>query len=183
MSMNFYNFNSFYIVTDIKEHQQNKQRLLDLIDIMPLSSIVNDMENISKTDWNLPKEQERKYLDEFYKMVIPYMNNMAKKLKCKTWNIDNGWFQVYDETNTHQWHVHEKSNYTNVYYLHLPDDTIKTEVYDVTTGKILNGFEVKEGQILTLPASVIHRSPVNKTNQKKVVIAFNSNFDEVDLTI
>ena len=60
MNMNFYNFNSFYIVTDIKEHQQNKQRFLDLIDIMPLSSIVNDMENISKTDWNLPKEQERK---------------------------------------------------------------------------------------------------------------------------
>ena len=166
----------------IKNKDTIKERLLVWFNKEPVVGFGTNY-NISKTDWNLPKEQERKYLDEFYKMVIPYMNDMAKKLKCKTWNIDNGWFQVYDDTNTHQWHVHEKSNYTNVYYLHLPDDTIKTEVYDVTTGKILKDFEVKEGQILTLPASVIHRSPVNKTNQKKVVIAFNSNFDEVDLTI
>jgi len=181
--MKFYNLKSYYIVTDIVEHQEKKQKFLDLIEEMPLSSISNNLDNISKTDWNLPKEQERKYLDEFYKMLIPYMNDMAKKLKCKRWNIDNGWFQVYNNNNTHQWHVHEKSNYTNVYYLHLPNDTIKTEIYDVVTGKTIDDLEVKEGQILTLPASTIHRSPENKTNQQKIVIAFNSNFDEVDLTI
>jgi len=181
--MKFYNLKSYYIVTDIIEHQKQKQKFLDLIEEMPSSNISNGFDNISKTDWNLPKEQERKYLDEFYKIIIPYMNDMAKKLKCKRWNIDNGWFQVYDNKNTHQWHVHEKSNYTNVYYLHLPNNSIKTEVYDVTTGKIIDDLEVKEGQVLTLPASAIHRSPENKTNHKKIVIAFNSNFDEVDLTI
>ena len=181
--MKLYNLNSFYIVTDIKEHQQNKQKLLDLIDNLPADSISDEYEKTSKTDWNLPKEQKREYLEEFVKMVTPYMNEMADKLKCKSWNIDNGWVQVYNNTDYHHWHVHKNANYSNVYYLHLPDESIKTEVYDTITGNIKRDFEVKEGQMLTLPASVIHRSPINTTNQKKVVIVFNSNFDEVDLTI
>ena len=53
----------------------------------------------------------------------------------------------------------------------------------------MEDIEVKEGQILTFPASVLHRSPVNKIEQpkkfwsfkntveKKVVISFNSDFE------
>ncbi len=177
--MKFYEMKSFYILTDIKEHNENKQKFLSLIDKMPQSSL----EGISKTDWNLPKEQKREYLDYFYQLITPYMNEMSKQLKCKTWNIDNGWFQIYGKEDTHGWHTHQKSNYTNVYYLHLPDNTMKTEVYDVTNNTIINDFNVKEGQILTFSAGTIHRSPVNLTNENKIVIAFNSNFAYVDLTI
>ena len=28
-------------------------------------------------------------------MVTPYMDNMAVKLKCKSWNIYNAWYQIY----------------------------------------------------------------------------------------
>ena len=176
--MKFYDMKSFYIVTDVKEHAQNKNKFLELIDSMPQSNL----EGISKTDWNLPKEQKREYLDYFYEMIIPYMNEMASLLKCKTWSIDNGWFQQYNIQDNHGWHTHEKSNYTNVYYLHLPNNSIKTEVYDVTNNTIINDFDVKEGQILTFAAGTIHRSPLNDTDDKKVVIAFNSNFDNVALT-
>ena len=42
---------------------------------------------------------------------------------------------------------------------------------------IIEIIEVEEGQVLTFPASVIHRSPVNETDGKKMIISFNSSFD------
>ena len=50
--MRLYDLKSFYIITDIKEHKENKDRLLSLIDNMEASSV----DNVSKTDWNLPRE-------------------------------------------------------------------------------------------------------------------------------
>ena len=85
--MKFFNLKSFYILTDIKDHKENKNKLLSLINKMQLSSINNNKDVISKTDWNLPKEIKREYINFFYKMVTPYMDNMAVKLKCKSWNI------------------------------------------------------------------------------------------------
>ena len=177
--MKFYNLNSYYIVTDIKEHENNKQKFLNLIEKIPESSL----EGISKTDWNLPRDFKREYLDYFYEVFRPYMNEMATKLKCKNWNIGNGWFQIYDKNDKHTWHIHQQCNYTNVYFLHLPNNSIKTHIYDLMTDTMVDDLEVKEGQVLTLPSNYIHRSPTNNTNDKKVIISFNSNFDEVDLTI
>jgi len=174
--MKFYDLKSFYIVTDIKEHQENKQRFLDLIDIMPLSNMITDVENISKTDWNLPKEQERKYLEEFYNMITPYMNVMTEKLKCKNWKIQSGWFQQYGKNDVHNWHVHEGVNYANVYFLNLPDESVKTQLFDVKEGKIMNEIDVREGQLLTFPAHILHRSPPNMSNNKKTIISFNTDF-------
>jgi|TARA_R110000824_G_scaffold9258_6_gene41513 hypothetical protein len=177
--MKFFKIKSYYIVTDIKEHKKIKQKFLDLIDLMPDSSL----NTISKTDWNLPREYKRKYLDYFYDIITPYMDTMAKKLKCKDWNISNGWFQVYGKNDTHTWHTHANSNYTNIYYISLPDKSVKTQVYDVVTKKIIDDFKVTEGQLLTLPANSIHTSPLNKTKNKKVIISFNSNFEDVDLNL
>ena len=61
--MRLYDLKSFYIITDIKEHKENKDRLLSLIDSMEESSL----DNISKTDWNLPRETKRHYKDLFLK--------------------------------------------------------------------------------------------------------------------
>ena len=44
--MRLYDLKSFYIVTDIKEHKENKDKLLSLIDDMEASSV----DNVSKTD-------------------------------------------------------------------------------------------------------------------------------------
>ena len=44
--MKFFKIKSYYIVTDIKEHKKIKQKFLDLIDLMPDSSL----NTISKTD-------------------------------------------------------------------------------------------------------------------------------------
>ena len=73
--MKLYDLKSFYIVTDIKEHQQNKQKLLDLIDEMPESFVDDGIGNkIYKTDWNLSKEHKREYLGYFYNMISPWLS-------------------------------------------------------------------------------------------------------------
>jgi hypothetical protein len=177
--MKFFDLKSFYILTDIKEHQHNKNKLLSLINKMELSIINNGNDIISKTDWNLPKENKREYINFFYKIITPYMNNMAFKLKCKSWNISNAWYQVYKEQDTHSWHIHENNNYTNVYYLDLPERNIKTQLYDIIENKVIDEIEIKEGQLFTFPAHIIHRSPINTSDKTKIIISFNSNFTEV----
>jgi len=181
--MKFYNLNTYYVVTKIKEHQQNKMNLLSLMNSLPLSKINTDVDKICKTDWNLPKETKRDYIDLFISMISPYMDEMAKKMKFNKWNIDNVWFQMYGKNNTHNWHVHNYANWTNVYYLHLPNKELKTEIYDVKNENIIDNIKVNEGEIVTFPAGMLHRSPVNNTDELKAVIAFNSNFDDLALTI
>ena len=166
----------FYIITDIKEHQQHKNTLLSLIDKMEQSKINDGNDFISKTDWNLPKETKRIYLEYFYSMIKPYMNTMANKLKCKSWDIHNAWYQTYKKGDTHNWHIHPEVNYTNVYYVDLPEDKLKTQLYDTIEGKIIDEIQVKEGQLFTFPANIIHRSPVNTSDKSKTIISFNSNF-------
>ena len=46
----------------VKEHKKYKLQLLKLIDEMPNVS----QGGVSKSDWSLPKDHPRKYLDLFY---------------------------------------------------------------------------------------------------------------------
>ena len=175
--MKFFEIKSYYMVTDIKEHEEIKEKLLYLIEIMPKSN--TPVQGWPETDWFVPAEHKREYLDYFYEIIRPYMDEMTKELKCMRWEIINGWFQAYNEKDNHPWHVHPFTNYTNVYYLNLPNNSIKTQIYDVVTNEIIDNIEVSEGQVLTLPAHIIHRSPENNGKEKKIIIAFNSNFYEV----
>ena len=52
---------SDFIICDVPDHPKHKAILLDLIDKIPNTPY----EEISKTDWNLPKTFERKYLEYF----------------------------------------------------------------------------------------------------------------------
>ena len=187
--MEFFELKSFYIVTDIKEHQENKLKIIRAIDAMPQASINDGVELTSKTDWNIPQNYQREYLDIFYDMIKPYLQEMTDRLRCKECRVSNTWYQVYNKGDKHDWHTHPEANYTNVYYLSLPNKSMKTQLYDVVGESIVENIEVEEGQILTFPASVIHRSPVNEIDEsnnwwpfknkidRKIVISFNSNFN------
>ena len=173
--MKFHSLNTFYIINDIVEHSTIKPQLLEYIQRMPSGSTNDNHERLSKTDWNVPKNYHRDYLDLFYNTIRPYIVKICDELKFESWTIDNTWYQVYNKGDTHKWHIHAKTNYTNVYYLDLPDESIKTQIYDEITHSIVE-LEVHEGQCITFPANIKHRSPVNDTDQQKVIISFNSNF-------
>jgi hypothetical protein len=163
---------SFYLVTKIKEHKQIKDKLLELIDQIPQ----NSYENITHTDWNLPKDYKRLYLDYFYKILKPYMEEMRMFLKEKTWEIQNGWFQQYYKNDFHQWHRHEKTNFANVYYLELPDKNMTTKIKPILNRKKTLNLVAKEGDLVTFPAMLEHTSEKTKKNLRKTIISFNSDF-------
>jgi len=161
-------------ILDVPKHNQYKDQLLKLINKLPNTPF----EHVSKTDWNLPRSMERKYLDLFYaKVILSSMYKLEDYFesvhgKKRSWNISNGWFQQYSKNSYHPWHTHPGANWTNSYFLELPDDNFKTEIKN--KNKILE-YDAKEGQLLCFPAYLLHRSKPNG-NKRKTIIAFNSNF-------
>jgi len=178
--MKFYKMDSFYAIIPIKEHSKIKQPLLNLIEDMPNNNLLGNGQSVSKTDWNIPRDYNRKYLDYFYNNIEEYVNDFSKKLFAKKWNILNGWFQQYNDNSYHNWHTHSTVNYSCVYYLELPDTDMKTEFYDSVSSKIINSVNVKEGDLIIFPAHILHRSKRNTTNKRKSVIAFNLDIDDFD---
>jgi uncharacterized protein YjlB len=157
------------IKTKIKEHRRFKKELLDLINRMPNKS----HQWITKSDWSLPQNFSRPYLDLFYKEVIPSsMQKMQNHFKAKRWFISRGWFQQYENNSYHQWHSHPRTNWANAYFLELPNSRFKTKIK--IDNKVID-YDVKEGDLITFPAYLLHTSEKNKDG-RKTVIAFNSDF-------
>ena len=157
------------IKTKVKEHKQFKKELLNLINRMPN----NSHQWITKSDWNLSKDFLRPYLDLFYKKVIPSsMQKMQNHFKAKRWFISHGWFQQYKNNSYHQWHTHPGTNWANVYFLELPNSKFKKKIK--IDNKVID-YEVKEGDLITFPAYLLHTSEKNKDG-RKTIIAFNSDF-------
>ena len=154
------------------DHKKHKQNLLNLIDSIPnLSSNVTEGEQVSKSDWYLNSSYPRKYWDYFYNILTPWFDHIENKYghKISKIRIGNYWFQQYLNNNYHEWHTHPNCNFSNVYYLELPKTNITTEFKDYKP------ISVKEGDIITFPAYLLHRSPINSSGKRKTVIVFNSN--------
>jgi len=155
--------------TKINDHKKINKNLLKLISKIK-NPLIDKNDAISNTDWSLSKDYKREYLDYFYKIIDPYMKELALKLHSKNWTIHNGWFQQYKKSDTHAWHTHGGSNFTNVYFIELPDKSLGTEVLG------FEKFDLNEGDLFTFPAHFYHRSPINNLNKRKTIISFNCDF-------
>jgi predicted 2-oxoglutarate/Fe(II)-dependent dioxygenase YbiX len=155
------------IIRPFKKHEELKQTFLELIDSLPPSK---QEKTISNTDWYLPKEHKREYVNLFHNNIEEHMNFVCKQLKCQTWEIQNIWFQQYKEGDEHDWHNHPHTQFSNVYFLELPSTNMKTEF---ATHPDIN---VSEGDVITFPAHLVHRSKPNQSNKRKTIISFNSSF-------
>jgi hypothetical protein len=165
-------FKTSYIVTKIKEHKKIKKELLSLIKKIPK----NTYQSISHTDWTLPIEYKREYLEYFYKIISPYMMEMTDLLNEKEWKIENGWFQQYYKNDNHVWHRHQKTNFTNVYYLELPKNELVTKIKPELNSEKIYSLEAVEGDVVTFPACIPHTSEKITNNLRKTIISFNSDF-------
>ena len=101
------------------------------------------------------------------------MFTLREKFKAVNYNITNGWYQQYRKGAYHQYHNHVRANFTNIFYLELPDSNYKTIIKD-DDGKLIS-FQVKEGDLITFPAYLLHKSKPNGV-KRKTIISFNSNF-------
>lgn len=163
------------IVNSFEGHSNVKQKILDGIDSMGIHGLVDEQEQLSNTDWNLSRSSNRPYAEhldnifaETFKTIIDAfdygLNPITQSLK-----VSGYWFQQYENGDFHKWHTHPGDMFSNVYYVELPDGASKTSF-------MLNGNEftvdVKEGDILTFPAFLLHQSKPNQSS-RKTVVAFN----------
>ena len=176
------------IVTRMPEHEKHKSTLLSLINTMkytiPKTKVRGDKKNdVSKgtyTDYFLPTKVEREYLDYFYPLTDTVMHTIAESLGFSSeespynWEINTGWFQQYTDGGSHDWHNHPGCQFTNCYYLELPDVEYSTDVIGAD-GKLCK-IHATEGDVMTCPAWMKHRSKPNGPG-RKTIIAWNSNYE------
>jgi hypothetical protein len=168
-----------YVISKFNAHKELKNELLNLIQ-NDGRSIKNDRDIIENTDYDYGNFVEKKYFQRLLQPLVEHMIDVVQSLQINDFKIDSCWFQQYTTNDTHSWHRHPNTQYANVYYLELPKNGPPTELKNPYDNEIIRP-EVYEGCILTFPAMVMHRSPPNKSNQQKTVIAFN--LSEVGLSV
>jgi hypothetical protein len=166
------------LVNRVENHAEIKPIILDLIDKMPnigVTSSATEYDKISKSDYDLPQDFPRDY----WKVIEP----ITQKLVCKSLfenfkyrevEIDNYWFQQYEKSNIHEWHVHPNCHWINVYFIELPDESVKTQIVDFKRERFLK-YDATEGDIITFPSMLYHRSPINTGDGRKTIVSFNLN--------
>ena len=160
-----------YFIYEVDKHEQHKKELIKLFKLIPQ----NKLNSISHTDWNLPRTLKREWADYFYHNVFDdWKKSFHEEIKQNI-HLHNAWFQWYEKGDSHNWHTHGETHFTNVYYLNLPNKDIKTSIKIFDDEK---NIDVKEGEIITFPAYWKHCSPVNIYDEPKIIISFNIDIKE-----
>ena len=174
MNMKLLPLQTFYMHTEFSEHNKIKRELLQKIKLTEAN--IPDGESFL-TDWN--KHEARDFTRPYVKYILPflkpYINEMIKQNHMQNCKIHNIWFQQYEKGDEHKWHIHPETNWTNVYYVEMMDN-MQTELYDTNT-KNIHKLNVKEGDLISFPAHIIHRAPRNTQEIRKTIISFNTSFD------
>ena len=152
--------------------------------------------HISKTNWqdDIFGEEWAQIWPHFLSPTdqIQVVNSIKNNYPDRDWSsgeVTESWFNQYIEESgsEHPWHHHADSerkageknpciNLASIYYVELPDESLITILKDPETGEEIIP-DVKEGQILTFGADILHKSPRNFSNNRKTVIPFNIMFD------
>ena len=169
------------IVNRLDEHGKHKPILLDKIASFQRNNLTftKMADSIDMyTDWQLPGKLNREYWTYFRSLIEPTMDKIAHTIgftdSSYKWRIESSWFQQYLEGGTHGWHNHPRTHFANCYFLELPDEHYITEIVGAD-GKICKIHAI-EGDIITFPAWMKHRSKPNGVD-RKTVICFNSNYE------
>jgi len=178
--MKKYKINTSCYVQNVYEHIQLKKIILEYININSIQKLEEKEDIISNTDWHESDKPDRPYVKLLKDVLAPYLLNVSKDLRMLEYRINNMWFQQYLLNSKHNWHTHPGVNWSAIYYVEMKSDSVKTELYDLTENKIIQGIELKEGDLFVFPSNILHRSPPNLTNDRKTIISFNLDFDNTD---
>ena len=148
--------------------------MLSLIDNAPYNSPKEDISevNITKADWYNSRDTNREWFKYLVEPLVEQLKEMYLELGYDGFSINEMWFQQYLENSEHGWHSHS-SNFTNVYYLELPEGTPKTQIVSPYDQKTIIEVDVEEGDLLIFPSFTLHKAPINKSQNRKTIISYN----------
>lgn len=177
-----YHLDSFYSIERFAKHDDLKYELLKLIDQAEYTDQVSlhTETNISKTDWNHCRNfKTRKWVSYLWKDLMDHVLEQYQSCGYHYFTVSELWFQQYYENSEHGWHVHA-DNFTNVYYVELPDSTPKTQIISPYDQKTLIELDVKEGDTVFFPSFTMHKAPINKSKERKTIVSWNAGVDIPD---
>ena len=155
----------------IKDFFKHKNEIISLIKKIPWNPLNEPGQRIYHTDWNLPQNFQREYIDYINSTILnDYVKHMLDKWQT-SYSISHLWFQCYRKNDFHTWHTHSSTNLTNIFYINLPNQNYKTK-FKCFKEEI--EIPIEEGYILTIPAYILHSSPINQSLEEKIIISFNS---------
>lgn len=155
--------------------------MLDYISKQPNTPLVECEDNITNTDWQESNDTTREYVVKFKDILQPYLAEVAQVLFAEKFGINNMWYQQYAKNSKHQWHYHNRTTWSAAYFLELPHSNLATQILDIPHNKMVYEKEIEEGDLFIFPASLLHRSPENLTDDFKSIISFNLDFDIVNI--
>jgi hypothetical protein len=158
----------FYKITKFKEHDQVKDKVLELIAKSP-SEKTGD---ITRTDWHAGKGHEKEYFRFLYPFLDKYILQTLREIGHTECHIQTYWFQQYEHNSEHPWHTHPLCGWSNVYYVEFPKDGPPIEIKMPFSEKIIIP-KIEEGDILTFPSNFFHRSPINNSMKRKTVVTYD----------
>lgn len=162
-------------------HEKNKDVLLDTISSCDFEIIKTHDDSISKSDYYL--DTSRPYLNILMNDLKDFQQIMLDHYCCSEIHIIGAWFQQYNNSDVHNWHIHASCNISVVYFLELHNENDSTEFFDLSSRKSFQLENVKEGDLLIFPGFIPHRTPQNKFLDRRTIIAFNLNFGSVNMNL
>ncbi len=164
----------------LEKHDEIKDTLLSLIDVADYKSPNSEVAevDITKTDWHNSTNPNRPWFQYIKDHITPHMTDMYRSLGYGGFTLNEIWFQQYLSSSKHGWHSHS-ANYTNVYYVELPEGTPRTVIVEPATKKHIE-LEVNEGDVVCFPSFVLHKAPENKSDKRKTIVSFNTNLTYPD---
>lgn len=162
-------------INKFAEHNNLKEDILTAIaEQKEVEHLVGETADIWRCDWEPSRyDWNRKWLSVMAEPLQQHLIEWCKHYGYHTFDITEIWFQQYTTGGRHGWHTHS-SNFTNVYYVDLPEDSPKTQWIDPITKQHYE-FDVKEGDIITFPSFLIHQAPKNLSCGVKTIISWNMN--------
>jgi hypothetical protein len=169
-----------YVILKFEKHDEMKETLLSLIAKAEYKSPHIDVAevDITKTDWFNSANPDREWFKYLVEPLSKHISKMSEELGYGGFTLNEIWFQQYLESSKHGWHTHS-GNYTNVYYLELPEGTPRTVIVEPSTKRHIE-LEIEEGDLVCFPAFVLHEAPENKSDKRKTIISFNTNLTYPD---
>lgn len=157
-----------------RQHQEIKDTLLQLISQAEYKSpnVQSAEVNITRADWHDANNMRRDWVQYVAKPLLENLAELYKEIGFDSLEVKEIWFQQYLTGSEHGWHSHS-SNFTNVYYVELPEGTPPTQIVSPYDRSQIIEIDAKEGDLLVFPSYVLHKAPVNKSSNRKTIISYN----------
>ena len=142
-----------------------------------LQSPGESLDDITKTDWD---GHSYHHQTGYWQTVLPFVLDSYQQIRTHLYqdlteyvglDIGYSWYQVYGYESQHTYHNHPGCQFSNVFFVDLPNGDFKTKFFG------LDDIDVKEGDLITFPAWYLHRSPPNLGQKNKIVVSFNTSFN------